>query len=81
MKQILTKYIQVNKNDTAQERKVVPLCFLCTKVPEQGMRGGFFFRGIFICRACEESLIQAESHDKETYLLALANLKRILFPQ
>ncbi|MFY9175247.1 MAG: sigma factor G inhibitor Gin [Peptococcia bacterium] len=70
----------VEYKEKQRERKIVPVCSLCNKVPEQGIRSGFFLRKIFICQECEESLLQVDSHEKEDYFLAMAKLKRVLFP-
>lgn len=59
--------------------KVLPVCFLCNKVPEEGIRGGFFLRGIFICSKCEEELINSRPEKREEYMLTIAKLRNILF--
>lgn len=64
-----------------QDRKVVPICTLCNEVPEQGIRSGFFLRGVFICHDCEEELITDNSNKQDDYYLAMAKLKKVLFPQ
>ncbi len=76
-------FLEDNKNDDnikKTDRKVVPVCFLCDKVPGKGIRSGFFLKGIFICQNCEEELLKTSPHDKEEeYLLTLAKFRRILF--
>ncbi|PKM87143.1 MAG: hypothetical protein CVU87_10260 [Firmicutes bacterium HGW-Firmicutes-12] len=61
------------------DRKVLPICFLCNKVPDEGIRSGFFLRGIFICNKCEEELINSQPEHKEEYMLTIAKLRNILF--
>ena len=61
------------------KRKVLPVCFLCCRVPEGGIRNGFFLRGIFICRECESELINSKPEEKEEYMLTIAKLRHILF--
>lgn len=67
--------------DTAQTNKVVPVCALCKKIPEQGMRGGFFLKGIFICKSCENELITSRPENQPEYQGAIAKLKKILFKE
>lgn len=82
MKHSLLNQAQVTEKVPGdQERKILPVCFLCNKVPEQGIRSGFFLRGIFICHACETELINTRSHEKEEYKLAISKLRQILFKQ
>lgn len=59
--------------------KLLPVCFLCNRVPPDGIRDGFFLRGIFICTQCEQELIQSRPEEKEEYMLAIAKLRNILF--
>lgn len=67
--------------DTAKAYKVVPVCALCKKIPEQGLRGGFFLKGIFICKSCENELITSTPENQSEYKGAIAKLKKILFKQ
>ena len=62
-----------------QERKIVPVCFLCNQVPEHGLRSGFFLKGIFICSACEAELISSKDLDKHEFMLAVSRLRGHLF--
>lgn len=59
--------------------KVVPVCFLCGKVPQEGFCSGFFLRGIFICSECENKLIKSKPEKEEEYYLAIAKLRKVLF--
>ena len=72
-----TKYLQPNKE--RKEQKVVPVCFLCNKVPKEGFCSGFFLRGIFVCNECEEELIKCKPEKEEEYYLTIAKLRRVLF--
>jgi superfamily II helicase len=67
------------KNDRNIDRKVLPICFLCKKVPEEGIRSGFFLKGIFICNKCEQELINSQPEKREEYMLTIAKLRNILF--
>jgi len=69
------------KQSESQERKVLPVCFLCGQVPEQGLRNGFFLRGVFICCSCEAELITAQAQEKKEYLRAISKLRQILFKE
>jgi hypothetical protein len=62
-----------------QPGKLLPICFLCNKVPSEGIRDGFFLKGIFICTTCEKELINSKPEEKEDYMLTIAKLRRILF--
>ena len=61
------------------DRKVLPICFLCNLVPQEGMRGGFLLKGVFICTQCEQELINSNMEDPEKYKMAIAKLRGILF--
>ncbi len=65
----------------ARERKVLPVCSLCSKVPDKGLRDGFFLKGIFICSACEKRLLRCRPVDGEEYTLMIANMRQILFKE
>lgn len=67
------------KNDSSLDRKVLPVCFLCKKVPDEGIRSGFFLKGIFICSKCEQELINSQPEKREEYMLTIAKLRNILF--
>ncbi len=71
-----TKYLNLNRD---VKRKVVPVCFLCNKVPKEGFCSGFFLRGIFICNECEDELIKSKPEKEEEYYLTIAKLRRVLF--
>lgn len=61
--------------------KVVPVCALCKVVPPQGMRAGFFLKGVFICSHCEADLINSKPEYHCEYQRAIAKIKSILFKQ
>lgn len=67
------------KSNNNPDRKVLPVCFLCKKVPEEGIRSGFFLKGIFICNKCEQELINSQPEKREEYMLTIAKLRNILF--
>lgn len=72
--------IKRNKSSNEINRKVLPVCFLCSRVPEGGIRNGFLLRGIFICKDCERELINSKPEEKEEeYMLTIAKLRHILF--
>lgn len=77
-KAIMTESKEYSSN-TAKDRKVLPVCYLCNTVPEDGIRSGFFLKGIFICNDCEKSLINSKPEEKEEYMLTIAKLRNILF--
>lgn len=80
MKHSLLKQAHVTEKVPGEEgRKILPVCFLCNKVPDLGIRSGFFLRGIFICHDCETELITTRTQEKEEYLLAISKLRQILF--
>ncbi|MGI6605808.1 MAG: sigma factor G inhibitor Gin [Peptococcia bacterium] len=61
--------------------KVVPVCVLCKTVPPQGLRDGFYLKGVFICSHCEAELINSKPEYQSEYKRAIAKIKRILFQQ
>jgi len=69
----------VTKTKGTEDRKVLPICFLCGLVPKKGMCSGFFLKGIFICTQCEQELISSNVEDSEKYKIAIAKLRKILF--
>lgn len=60
-------------------RKVLPVCFFCSEVPEGGLKSGFFLKGIFICCECEKKLLNSSPEEKEEYMLTIAKLRNIIF--
>jgi len=68
-----------NNNGEPEERKLLPVCFFCHEVPEEGIRSGFFLRGIFICEKCEKELVCSKPEKKDEYMLSIAKLRHILF--
>jgi superfamily II helicase len=76
---IVENEIYTKDKEYNSDRKVLPICFFCNKVPEEGIRSGFFLRGIFICSMCEEELINSQPEHKEEYMLTIAKLRNILF--
>lgn len=80
MKNNALESMPIRKNNSAnRDRKVLPVCYLCNKVPEDGIRSGFFLKGIYICSECEESLINSKPGEKDEYMLTIAKLRYILF--
>lgn len=75
----LLKKGYAKEKDSKKSHKVLPVCYLCSKVPEDGIRGGFFLKGIFICNECEKELINSRPERKEEYMLTIAKLRGILF--
>lgn len=62
-----------------RNHKVLPVCFLCCRVPPEGLKNGFFLRGLFICSECEQKLINRKPEEKEEYMLTIAKLRNVLF--
>lgn len=67
------------KNSADADHKILPVCFLCHKVPKEGIRSGFFLKGLFICSHCERDLINSKPGDADEYFLTIAKLKKIIF--
>ena len=67
------------KSLATDNRKVLPICFLCNLVPKMGMCSGFFLKGVFICSQCEQELISSNAKEQESYKIVIAKLKGILF--
>lgn len=72
--------VYVEKEDL-KSRKVLPVCYLCNKVPDEGIRSGFFLKRIFICSTCERELINCRPEEKEEYMLTIAKLRNILYKE
>lgn len=66
---------------TSSIRKVLPICILCNTVPEEGIRSGFFLKGIFICSCCENELINSRPENTEKYREAITKLRKILIKE
>lgn len=62
-----------------RDRKLLPVCYLCNEVPAEGIRSGFFLKGIYICSECERDLINSKPGEKDEYMLTIAKLRYILF--
>lgn len=71
----------VKESAVVSAPKVVPVCALCKMVPPQGMRDGFYLKGVFICSHCEADLINSKPEYQSEYKRAIARIKRILFQQ
>lgn len=67
------------KKKVNKEHNILPVCFLCHQVPQEGIRSGFFLKGIFICNDCERDLVNSKPGDKDEYFLTIAKLKNIIF--
>jgi len=76
---LLKQAAVIDNRPPGQERKIVPVCFFCNEVPEEGIRSGFFLRGIFVCRECETRLINTKAEERAEYMLAISKLRQILF--
>ena len=44
---------------------ILPVCFICGKVHKEGMHGGIYIKGKFICFDCEAEIcnLQAKTPD------------------
>ncbi|MBZ4654554.1 MAG: Inhibitor of sigma-G Gin [Peptococcaceae bacterium] len=67
------------QNPVPAGHKVLPVCYLCNKVPKEGIKSGFFLKGIFICEECEKELINIKPEKHDEYMLTIAKLRHILF--
>ncbi|MDQ7092760.1 sigma factor G inhibitor Gin [Desulfosporosinus sp. PR] len=58
------------KKDSNQEialpkGKVLPVCYRCAQVPQNGLYDGFRVRGMFFCSDCQQELCSAEQGTPE----------------
>lgn len=58
--------------------KVLPVCYRCTQIPENGLYDGFRVQGMFFCSDCQEELFMAEQGSPE-YQEFLFLIKGLLF--
>jgi hypothetical protein len=66
------------KEQTISNFKVLPVCYRCTQVPENGLYDGFRIKGMFFCSRCQEELFNAEQ-DSPEYQEFLFLTKGLLF--
>jgi len=60
------------------EGKVLPVCYRCTQVPNEGLYDGFRVQGMFFCSDCQRELFSAEQGSPE-YQEFLFLIKGLLF--
>lgn len=63
---------------SAQEGKVLPVCYRCAQVPKEGLYDGFRVQGMFFCSNCQEELFTAEQGSPE-YHEFLYLIKGLIF--
>ncbi|HHZ16307.1 MAG TPA: sigma factor G inhibitor Gin [Peptococcaceae bacterium] len=63
----------------AVEVKLLPVCALCQYVPERGLAGGFFLKGVFICDSCENELLTSKPENEQQYQETIAKLRKAFF--
>lgn len=67
------------KKEDRQERKILPICFLCNTVPPGGIASGFLFKGVYICAQCESDLINCNISNQVKYKATIEKIRKILF--
>jgi len=60
------------------EGKVLPVCYRCAQVPQNGLYDGFRVNSMFFCSDCQRELVTAEQGSPE-YQEFLFLIKGILF--
>ncbi len=57
---------------------ILPVCFICGKVHKEGMHGGIYIKGKFICLDCEAEIcnLQAKTPDYPQMMVRLAPLSK-----
>lgn len=63
----------------AKERKgkILPNCYLCGEVPENGIMGGLKLKKAFICKKCEQEIVRLRI-DSPLYEEFKEKIKKIL---
>ena len=56
--------------------KILPVCIVCKKVPEEGIGDGIFIRRKFLCLDCEKD-IAALKYGAEKYAKVAGSLRLI----
>lgn len=56
--------------------KVVPVCFFCQQIPEQGFAGGIFLFSKFLCEQCQDKILEVSSEDAD-YEHVLGKIKEL----
>ena len=72
----------MNMNDSESGRNkgkgvLLPRCYICGEVPEEGIRGGIKLKRAFICTRCEQDIIAADVGSSQ-YRRLLEKIKMIL---
>lgn len=67
----------VDYPDDEKRGVLLPRCYMCNQVPENGIRGGIRIKRAFICNKCEEKLMLAEVGAPE-YRELLEKIKQVL---
>lgn len=55
---------------------LLPRCYFCNMVPEDGIRGGVKVKKAFICRKCEEAIVAMEV-GSPGYNIVITKLKEL----
>ncbi|MDP4159475.1 MAG: sigma factor G inhibitor Gin [Bacillota bacterium] len=73
---------EVNKDieghDSSSEGRVLPVCYRCAQVPQNGLYDGFRVEGMFFCSDCQQELFTAEQGSPE-YQEFMVLIKEIIF--
>ncbi|KKM12887.1 hypothetical protein SY88_01320 [Clostridiales bacterium PH28_bin88] len=56
--------------------QLLPVCLLCEKTPEQGIRGGILVSRRFLCEQCQKEIIGLNAGDAR-YPRLIERLKRL----
>ncbi|MGE5416990.1 MAG: sigma factor G inhibitor Gin [Acidobacteriota bacterium] len=56
--------------------ELLPRCWLCGKVPDRGIAGGYLVRSRFICEDCETDIVEL-TVENERYSSFVEKLKEL----
>ena len=57
--------------------RIYPICCLCGQPPQGGLYEGFYLYGKFICKKCEQSILDSGTMSLAGYRKLLSGIKRL----
>ena len=71
-----------NTKNTHNAESLLPKCIICGEVPANGIMGGIFVKGQFLCDCCEQRIVSLDEQKQspetmEDYALITSKLKKL----
>jgi hypothetical protein len=56
--------------------QLVPTCYICGQIPEQGFNSGIFLFKKFLCEPCQDKILEVKITDQD-YQMVLEKIKQL----